>query len=95
MTEQISEKFGLSIQPNPAKTVAAIEVLSSVSCRSRLLFCDAEGNQVLVVPFGRKLTKGNNLIHVNIAPLKPGTYTVCLFNNHDKKLATADFEVIR
>lgn len=94
MTEQANQKFGLTIRPNPAKTVAAIEVLSGVSCRARLYFCDPAGNQVLSVPFSQKLSPGKNLIHVNIAPLWPGSYTVCLYVM-ENKVATTVFEVIR
>ncbi len=93
MTEQAKEKFGLSIQPNPAKTVATIEVTSNISCRAKLIFFDPAGHQKLKVPFTQKLIPGKNLIHVNIAPLKPGSYTVGLIADNMK--TSIAFEVSR
>jgi hypothetical protein len=70
------EKIIKRVYPNPAKTVTEIEIISNHDCMAEVQFNDHKGDLVFTVPFKVEINKGNNLISLNLAPLKPGFYSI-------------------
>ncbi len=60
--------------PNPAKTVVEIEIISNHDCLAEAFFLDPAGERVFKVPYEIEISKGNNTLSLNLAPLIPGRY---------------------
>jgi hypothetical protein len=67
------------VYPNPAKTVTEIEILSGSDCHAEVKFFDQQGELVFAVPYLVEISKGKNNLSLNLAPLRPGKYSINIY----------------
>jgi hypothetical protein len=72
----------MHINPNPAKTVVEIMLQAQYSTKVKISFSNEKNIELMRVPYLQDIQKGPNVISINVAPLKPGTYKLSISDDY-------------